>query len=624
MYERGKTEDVRALFNAKDAVLPKRYDVSPPLTKRKTMTEPHNSRLKLLQGHLRDEIGAQAFLVPRVDRYQGEYVVEADERLAWLTGFTGSAGMAIVMPDEIVLFVDGRYTLQAKQQVPTNVKVIHTAELEPFSYLEGKLGKNAKIAYDPWLHTVAEKSHWIKKAEQLGWFFEAVTENPIDALWSDRAPRPLNSIFLLEERFAGKTSNLKLTEICGALKKTGADLAYIGEPDALCWLLNIRGNDFPFTPLVDAMGFVDTKGDITLVTDPVKVPNKVRQLFDFSLEIIPETGLSSFLEVQRHRKLLINPHSTPVWIANRFPEDRLIFGEDLIQLPKACKNETEQNGMRVAHLKDGLAVTRFLAWLSGYKGMVTELDVVDRLEGFRRMDTTYHGPSFPTIAGFGGNGAIIHYRPEVKTNKTLQSGSLLLLDSGGQYWEGTTDITRTIAIGTPTDEQRAFFTRVLKGHIALAAVHFPKGTNGGQLDVLARQPLWEVGADFDHGTGHGVGCFLNVHEGPQWISKSGSGIALQPGMILSNEPGYYKPDDFGIRIENLVLVTESPPKADRPFYCFETLTLVPIDMHLIVAEWLTEVERGWLDTYHQKVRDQLLPFLEPEAAAWLVKATEPI
>lgn len=275
-------------------------------------------------------------------------------------------------------------------------------------------------------------------------------------------------------------------------------------------------------------------------------------------------------------------------------------------------------------MKDGLAIVKFLHWLSKNATPITEMDVADRLEAFRTEGKNYRGPSFPTIAGYGSNGAIVHYRAEAKTNKLLQDGSLLLLDSGGQYLEGTTDVTRTITIGTPKDEHREYFTRVLKGHIALGAIHFPKGTSGVQLDILARQPLWQVGADFDHGTGHGVGCFLNVHEGPQRISKAGSNIPLQLGMILSNEPGYYKADDYGIRIENLVLVRESNLKTERSFYCFETLTLVPIDTRLIITEWLTVAEREWLNAYHQKVRDRLLPHLAPEIAAWLIKATESV
>jgi len=589
------------------------------------MVEHFVNRLRLLQQYLQDKVGCQAFLVPRVDRYQGEYVVEADERLAWLTGFTGSAGMAIVMPDEVALFVDGRYTLQAKQQVPLDqVKVILSTEMSAFSYLESKLPNNAVIAYDPWLHTVYEEQQWRKKADRLGWQFKALDENPIDQLWLDRPSRPLDPIFLLDYQFTGKSRLDKIEDVRAALLKAGADLTYIGSPDALCWLLNIRGNDFPFTPLVDAMGFLDRDGFVTLVIDPIKVPEEVQHSLGDNVKILPETEILTFLRNQKGRKLLIHAPSSPLWIQQYFSKEQLIMGDDLIQLPKACKNATEQAGMRLAHVKDGLAIVKFLHWLSQNADPITELDVVDRLEAFRAEGENYRGPSFPTIAGCGGNGAIVHYRPELKTNKLLQEGALLLLDSGGQYLEGTTDITRTIAIGTPNDEHREYFTRVLKGHIALASIHFPKGTSGVQLDVLARQPLWQIGADFDHGTGHGVGCFLNVHEGPQRISKAGSSVPLQPGMILSNEPGYYKADGYGIRIENLVVVCESNIKTDRAFYCFETLTLVPIDSRLIMIEWLTAAEREWLNNYHQKIRDQLLPQLEPETAAWLMEVTEPV
>lgn len=582
------------------------------------------NRLTLLQKYLQDKVKCQAFLVPRVDRYQGEYVVEADERLAWLTGFTGSAGLAIVMPDEVTLFVDGRYTLQAKQEVPSQVKVIHSAEISPFSYLESKLSNHAVIAYDPWLHTAFEGQQWLKKTERLNWQFVPLDKNPIDHLWHDRPSRPLQPIFLLDNQFTGKESQAKVEEIRTALHKTGADLTYIGSPDALCWLLNMRGSDFPYTPLVDAMGFLDKMGCVTLFIDSAKVPVEVQNRLGAHVQIFNEKRLLAFLKNQKDRKVLLNSPTTPLWIWQHFTKDQVIEEDDLIQLPKACKNEVEQAGMRQAHVKDGLAIVKFLHWLSQSTTPLTELDVVERLEAFRAEGTNYCGPSFPTIAGYASNGAIVHYRPHTQTNKLLEEGSLLLLDSGGQYLEGTTDVTRTIVVGIPQEEHRAYFTRVLKGHIALASIHFPKGTSGVQLDVLARQSLWQVGADFDHGTGHGVGCFLNVHEGPQRISKAGSNVPLQLGMVLSNEPGYYKAGEYGIRIENLVLVCQSDIKTECPFYRFDTLTLVPIDTRLIITEWLTAAEREWLNAYHQQIRNYLLPHLTAEPAAWLLEVTEPL
>jgi Xaa-Pro aminopeptidase len=588
------------------------------------MVEHFQNRLRLLQQNVRDNLNCQAFLVPRVDRYQGEYVVEADERLAWLTGFTGSAGIAVVTPDEVTLFVDGRYTLQARQQVPSDVNVIHTEETSLFTYLESKLPPAAIIAYDPWLHTVREQQRWREKENRFSWVFHAVEENPIDQIWLDRPVRPLDPIFLLDEQYTGKGYLEKINTAVATLKQTGASLAYIGSPDAICWLLNIRGADFPYTPLVDAMAFLDNVGVVTLVINPAKIPQHISKAWAQNVRILAEDQLFSFLKDRQDQKILIHAASTPIQISQLFLPGQVIFGDDLCLLPKACKNAVEQAGMRQAHLKDGLAVSRFLCWLSQNTDPLTELDVVDKLELFRQQEDTYQGPSFPTIAGYASNGAIVHYRPDVKSNKLLQDGSLLLLDSGGQYLEGTTDITRTIAIGAPTEEQRNYFTRVLKGHIALAKSQFPKGTCGRQLDILARQPLWEIGDDYDHGTGHGVGCFLNVHEGPQRISKFGSDTALQLGMVLSNEPGYYKTDAYGIRIENLVLVCESKLETDRLFYCFETLTLVPFDLSLIMTEWLVGAERDWINDYHQTIRDQLLPFLEPETAAWLMEVTEPI
>lgn len=589
------------------------------------MIEQFIGRLNLLQNYLQNRGGYHAFLVPRVDCYQGEYGVEADERLAWLTGFTGSSGLAIVMRDEVALFVDGRYTLQAKGQVPLDqVHVIHHKEGALFSYLESKLPDNALIAYDPWLHTAYEKEQWLKKTNHRDWQFIGVDQNPIDQLWLDRPPRPLHPIFLLDHQYTGKKSQAKIEEIRLTLSKRGADLIYIGSPDDLCWLLNVRGRDFPYSPLIDAMAFLDREGDVTLVIDPVKVPEEVEDSFGNQVRIIPRTGLATFLETQKNKKILLHLESTPIWIWQFFTQEQVMIGDNLIQISKACKNEIEQAGMRQAHLKDGLAVVKFLHWLSKNTDLLTELDVVEHLETFRAEGKTYQGPSFPTIAGYGGNGAIVHYRPQSQTNKILDKGSLLLLDSGGQYLEGTTDITRTIALGDIHSDHCDYFTRVLKGHIALAMSHFPKGTNGAQLDVLARYPLWQIGADFDHGTGHGVGCFLNVHEGPQRISKRGSSIPLKPGMVLSNEPGYYKANEYGIRIENLVMVTQSPLKSDQTFYCFDTLTLVPIETRLIIREWLTGAERNWLNTYHQRVQDKLLPHLSSETASWLVKATEPI
>lgn len=588
------------------------------------MIDHFQSRLHLLQQSIRDNFNCQAFLVPRVDRYQGEYVVAADERLAWLTGFTGSAGIAVIMPDEVTLFVDGRYTLQARQQVPPDVTIIHTQETSLFDYLESKLPPKAIIAYDPWLHTAHEQHRWREKEKRFHWQFQAVKQNPIDQLWLDQPARPLDSLFLLDDQYSGKSHLEKVNNAVATLKKTGASLAYIGSPDSICWLLNIRGTDFPYTPLVDAMAFLDDVGVVTLIINPTKIPQHISKAWAQNVKVLAEDQLLSFLETQKDQKILIHAASTPLQISQFFSPDQLVFGDDLCLLPKACKNVVEQAGMRAAHLKDSLAVSRFLCWLSQNTDALTELDVVDRLETFRQQGDTYQGPSFPTIAGYASNGAIVHYRADVTSNKLLQDGSLLLLDSGGQYLEGTTDVTRTIAIGTPSEEQRVYFTRVLKGHIALAKIHFPKGTCGRQLDILARQPLWEVGDDYDHGTGHGVGCFLNVHEGPQRISKFGSDTPLQPGMILSNEPGYYKTDAYGIRIENLVLVSISALKTDRPFYCFETLTLVPFDLNLIMTEWLTAAEREWINDYYQTIRDHLLPFLEPETAAWLMEVTEPI
>lgn len=587
------------------------------------MSNLYSQRLAALQQYIQEELKYDAFLVPHADRYQGEYLAEADERLSWLTGFTGSAGTAIVFPDEVALFVDGRYTLQAKQQVSLEkVKVFHSADLPPLNYLALKLRKGGKVAYDPWLHTIAEQSIWEKKLPNCN--FISIDKNPIDVLWLDRPCRPLNPIYFLEDKYTGKSSAEKVKEIANGIEEVGADLAYVSSPDAICWLLNVRGVDFPFSPLVDALCFVGKDKKVYLFIEPIKVSASMKKKLGDNVILLHDSQLGIFLKNLKDNKLLVAPANTPLWIKSHLSSNQLILGEDIIALPKACKNSVEIEGMKQAHVKDGIAITRFLHWFSLNNSPLTELDVVTKLESFRQVEKTYRGESFPTIAGFESNGAIVHYRPESISNKLICGDSLLLLDSGGQYLEGTTDITRTMAIGVPSLEQCEYFTRVLKGHIAIATAQFPKGTSGGQLDILARKFLWDIGEDYDHGTGHGVGCFLGVHEGPQRISKAGFGVSLQPGMIISNEPGYYKTGGYGIRIESLVLVVETDTNSDRNFLKFETITLAPIDTRLVLSEMLSVAEKDWLNTYHQQVRNQLLPYVEADVAAWLIKATEPM
>ena len=576
--------------------------------------------------------GLDGFVVPRADRFQNEYVPPSAERLAWLTGFTGSAGLAIVLADRAVLFVDGRYQVQVREEVDGAIfSLEHLVDNPPPAWIEANLRPGAQLGYSPWLHTIDGAERLAKAAAAARASLVAVEDNPVDAVWTDRPQPPLGAVVAHDLRYAGEDTAAKLERIRADMQKLSADTLVVSDPHAVSWLFNIRGSDIPHTPVVLAFATVSKEGRPALFVDLRKLGTEIRLHLEAIADIRPDAAFERDLAAlgKEHRALRVDPASCPEAIARIVAGNsgEVLRGADPIAPLKAVKNSTEIAGARAAQLRDGAAVTRFLAWfdLQAPRGELTEIDAVEAVESFRRETGLLKDVSFPTIAGAGANGAIVHYRVTRKSNRRVAPGDLFLLDSGGQYEDGTTDITRTIAVGAPTDDMRRNFTLVLKGHIAIARAVFPDGTTGAQLDTLARQFLWQAGLDFDHGTGHGVGSYLSVHEGPARISKLGS-APLKRGMILSNEPGYYRAGAYGIRIENLILVTEAAPVADaeKPLNAFETLTLAPIDRRLVVPALMTANETAWLEAYHARVRETLAPLLDAPTRAWLTAATAPL
>ncbi|HML09852.1 MAG TPA: aminopeptidase P family protein, partial [Stellaceae bacterium] len=516
-------------------------------------------RLKLLRERLTAD-GLAGFIVPRADEHQGEYVPLCGQRLAWLTGFTGSAGAAVVLMNRAAVFVDGRYTLQVAAQVDTKAyEIRHLIEEPPAQWLAAAAKKGDAIGYDPWLHTPQEVERLRAGVERAGGILRAVEKNPLDAVWDSRPAAPLAPVVAQPDAFAGEIAADKRARIGKALAENGAAATVLTMPESIAWLLNIRGGDVPHTPLPLSFAILKADGAVTLFIDRRKLTPGIDRHLGNGVTVEEPVLLGSALDaIARQGRVQVDPASTASWVFDRLAASgaEIIRAADPCMLPKACKNAVELDGTREAHRRDGAAVTRFLAWLARTAplGELKEIVASDRLEAFRKEGKYFRDLSFPTISGAGSNGAIVHYRASPETEKVLEPGTLYLLDSGAQYLDGTTDITRTIAIGKPTDEMRENFTRVLKGHIALARARFPKGTTGSQLDGFARRALWEAGLDYDHGTGHGVGSYLSVHEGPQRISKAANTQALLPGMIVSNEPGYYKTGAYGIRIENLIVV----------------------------------------------------------------------
>jgi Xaa-Pro aminopeptidase len=576
--------------------------------------------------------GLTGFIVPRSDRHQNEYVPACEQRLAWLTGFTGSAGVAIVLMHRAVLFVDGRYTLQVRDQVDTSIFAIeHLIDMPPDRWIQENLTADDRLGYDPWLHTVEAVERLEKACAAVGAKLIAVEPDLIDTIWTDRPAPPLGAVKLHDLRFAGEATAEKLARIRAELAKQRADALVVSDPHAVAWTFNIRGADVAHTPLPLAFAIIPQADRPSLYIDGRKLSNEVRSRLETLVNVCEPPDFALALEeLGRQGKNVRLDQGTAGEALARLITSRggkVSRGACPIALMKAVKNDVEIAGARAAHVRDGAAVTRFLAWFDreAPRGKLTEIDAVAALESFRRDTGLLKDISFPTIAAAGPDGAIVHYRVTTKSNQVIAPGELFLIDSGGQYEDGTTDVTRTVAVGEPTAEMRDRFTRVLKGHIAVARAVFPEGTTGAQLDSFARQFLWLQGLDFDHGTGHGVGSYLSVHEGPARISKLGI-TALKPGMILSNEPGYYKAGAYGIRIENLVLVVRAAPVAgaEKPLNGFETLTLAPIDRRLIVAAMLTLEEAAWLDAYHARVFETLAPLLDTETHAWLAAASRPL
>ncbi len=583
-------------------------------------------RLEALRRELARQ-GLDGFLIPRADEHQNEYTPPCAERLAWLTGFTGSAGMAVVLRDVAALFVDGRYTLQAPAQVDVQAfAIFNSGETSADTWLEQHVKKGWRIACDPWMHTPAQLARHECAVKAAGGVVVHAEANPLDAIWTDRPAPPLGAVSLHPARFAGESAEAKIARIQAALGK--ADALVLSDPHAVAWAFNIRGADVAHTPIPLCFALVPAKGKPTLYVDPRKLSDAVRHALDF-LKIASPEGLVRDIEALGAAKKLVrfDAATVPARLvqalesAGGTPE----VSADPTAMMKARKNKAELRGAAAAHLRDGAAMAEFLAWFADEapRGALTEIEAAKALETFRRATKKLKDISFPSISGMGPNGAIVHYRVTEATNAPIRRG-LFLIDSGAQYEDGTTDVTRTIAVGKPTAEMRDRFTRVLKGHIGVATSVFPKGVSGAQLDGFARRPLWDAGLDFDHGTGHGVGSYLSVHEGPQRISKLG-GVALEPGMILSNEPGFYKTGAFGIRIENLIAVEPRVIKgAEREMLGFETLTLAPIDLALIEPKLLTRAELDWLNAYHARVRKALAPLVTPATRKWLAGATKAI
>jgi Xaa-Pro aminopeptidase len=594
-------------------------------------TMPRRERLAALRGWLRQH-GVHGFLVPRADEHQGEYVPARAQRLQWLTGFTGSAGLAVVLTQQAAIFVDGRYTLQAEKEVDGALFARrHLAEQPASEWIAATLKPGEILAYDPWLHTPVEVERYRQAAEKAGGRLAPLDSNPIDAIWPDQPPPPLAPVVPHALDFAGERAEEKRQRVADALAADRVDAAVLTAPDAISWLLNIRGGDVAHTPLPLSFAVLHRDASVDLFVDRRKLlPETIAHLGNHVRIAERDAFGNALAELgAAHRRVQVDPMSAAAWVVDRLAAAgaEIHRAADPCQLPKACKNAVEIEGTRRAHRRDGAALTRFLAWLAetAPKGGLGEIAASDRLEQFRREGEHFRDLSFPTISGAGANGAIVHYRANPESERQLGPGMLYLVDSGAQYLDGTTDVTRTVAIGPPTAEMRERFTRVLKGHIALATCRFPKGTNGAQLDALARRALWEAGLDYDHGTGHGVGSYLGVHEGPQRISKAANAQALLPGMIVSDEPGYYKTGAYGIRIENLVVVTPvAAAGAERELLGFETLTLAPIDRALVDPALLEPSEIVWLDAYHARVRRELAPLLDETTARWLAEATRPI
>lgn len=589
----------------------------------------HDSAARLAA--LRAELTRQnldGYLLPRADAHQNEYVPRNAERLAWLTGFTGSAGFAVILQKEAALFVDGRYVLQAPQEIDGRLFAsIDIAETAPAQWLAAHAREGARIGYDPWVHTSGQIERFAKALESKKIELVALDANPIDALWTDRPAEPMGAIVVHPPRYAGATAAAKIKTLRAGLN--GADAALMSDPHAICWAFNIRGSDVAHTPIALCFALLPKEGAPALYADDAKLDQKTRAALEKFLTLrAPSELLGDLTQAgRRGETILFDAATAPVKLVETLREagGKPRVADDPASLPKAVKNKTELAGAREAHIRDGAALTRFLAWFSetAPKGGLTEITAAEALETFRRETGALRDISFPTISAFGAHAAIPHYRVTEKSNLRIGKG-VYLVDSGAQYLDGTTDVTRTVCVGRASRQLRDHFTRVLKGHIAIARAVFPKGATGAQLDGFARRFLWEAGLDFDHGVGHGVGSYLSVHEGPQRISKIGA-TPLRPGMILSNEPGYYRAGEYGIRLENLVIVERRDiAGAEREIYGFETITLAPFDLACVEPKLMSPEEIAWLNAYHAQVRKTLSPLVDARTKNWLREATRAI
>lgn len=571
------------------------------------------------------------FVIPLTDEHMSEYVGAYAQRLSWLTGFDGSAGFAVVLKRVAAIFVDGRYTVQVRNEVDSQVFQYQDYDSKAVSaWISDNMTHGERLGFDPELATIGWKNGIHDSLSRVGAELVATSDNPVDAAWTDQPALPPAPARIHGLDHAGEKAEDKRARVAQVLKKAGADACAVTMLDNIAWAFNIRGDDVTHTPVVQAFAVLRADESATLYINDAKLTDAVRDHLGNGVEIAPRDRFYTDLSAMAAggKSLLLDPESNnaKVFETVRSAGGSIIEGADPTSLMKAVKNAAEADGTRAAHVRDGAAVSDFLAWFDrrAPEGGLTELDAVAALWEARKAQGAPLDQSFDTISGSGPNGAIVHYRVSKESNRTIEAGDVYLVDSGAQYKDGTTDITRTTSVGLPSDEVRDRFTRVLKGHIALATTLFPAGTSGQSLDAIARRPLWEAGFDYAHGTGHGVGSYLAVHEGPQRIAKQASGVALRPGMILSNEPGYYKEDAYGIRIENLVLVVPSETAGDHPVYEFETLTVVPIDRHMIAVELLSQEELNWINTYHARVYSVLKDLVKPETQAWLTAMTAPL
>jgi Xaa-Pro aminopeptidase len=585
------------------------------------MTSPHLIDLRAELARL----GLDGFIVPRADEHLGEYVPPGAERLAWLTGFTGSAGLAVVLASRAALFVEGRYVLQAAAQTdPALWERRHITDEPPAAWL-AEAAPGARIGYDPLL--IAEEA--LQHFADAGVSMVATERNPIDAVWADRPPPPLAPAVPHPLGYAGRTSAQKREDIAAALRAARQDAAVLTDPASLAWLLNIRGADVPFTPFALGFAIIEADASVALFMDARKLPDDTRAWLGNGVAVQGREALPAALAAFKGRRVRVDPANAPAWFAQtlRAAGAQVAAAMDPVLLPKACKNPTEQQGAREAHRRDATALAGFLHWLDGAAGRETEMSAAARLLALRAALPGFRGESFAAISGAGEHGAIMHYRVSAETDRPIRADELYLIDSGAQFADGTTDVTRTVwtGPGAPPADLRDCFTRVLKGHIAIATLRFPRGVGGAHIDSFARRALWQAGMDFDHGTGHGVGSYLSVHEGPVSISRLAKPVPLAPGMLLSNEPGFYAPGRFGIRLENLVFVQPAElAAATKPFLFFETITLAPFDRRMIDVSLLTAEEAAWLDAYHARVLAEVGPAVDPDVRAWLTIACAPL